>query len=75
MPENDFLIRLGFGEGDSGKTAYREWLYNLILGLDTTYGSQYLLQCMTYTINGPEEEDLYKDKVRTNKTSYECFGR
>lgn len=63
MPDKDNLIKLGFGEGSAGKSAYREWLYNLILGLDTTYGTQYLLQCMMYTFNGPEEEALTRDRL------------
>lgn len=63
MPGKDFLIKLGFGEGDSGKTAYRKWLYDLIKKLVPSNGSQRLLQRMTYTINGPEEEVLTRDEV------------
>ncbi|MDE6643781.1 MAG: KAP family NTPase [Muribaculaceae bacterium] len=63
MPGKDFLIKLGFGEGDSGKTAYRKWLYDLIKNLAPSNGSQRLVQFMTYTINGPQEEALSRDKV------------
>ena len=63
MPEEEILIRLGFGEGSAGKNAYKEWLKDTLLNFDNTYGNQRLLQCMTYTINGPEEEVLTRDEV------------
>lgn len=63
MPEENFLLRLGFGEGDAGKTAYRNWLKELIENLDTSHGVQMLLQNMMYAINGPEEEVFSKESV------------
>lgn len=61
MPEKDFLIKLGFGDGSADKNAYKEWLYDLVKELVPSNGSQRLLQHMMYTINGPKEEVLSRN--------------
>lgn len=56
LPETEFLVRIGFGDGEDGKSAYRDWLKELIMGFSTTVGIQRLLQNLMYTNNMAEEE-------------------
>lgn len=63
MPEEDFLIRLGFGEGETGRNSYKVWLKDLIMNFETGYGSQRLIQNMMHAITGTEEEVLDKDTI------------